>query len=510
MATNRTKAPTKKNGTAMVAANGNGTAVVRLSREDQVATLGRWLAANSSTLHRLDAARSHGMQYSENRDLYVVAGYPRTLSYTDFWALYDRDPIAGRIIDMLPEDTWREPPEVLEMVEDRDEDAGQTAFEGTWAELAARLDVWSIFEQADRLARIGRYSVVVIGAGVGDDAALSRPITTTDANGVLYLSVFDEAHARIDAQDFDLDPGSPRFRLPNLYTIEPSSEVPALAGGQSASSYKVHWTRVIHIAEGLTSDKLYGRPVLRRLFNALHDLAKVTASTAEAFWQRVAGLLIASIDADALGVDETMLENIDDDLKAVFHDLRRYIIGKGIDVKRLMESEPNPAEAAKLYFTIIAAGEGIPFRRLLGNETGERSSSEDDDMYQSKVASRKQNHAGPRFVRALVDRLQSWTALPRVEYEVTWAEPEEESALEAADANLRRAQAAAVLTPVGGDPNVLVEIDSDRNVWLVPRDAGEQSPFEDMLEEQKQMERDALEASLKAPADEGGPAQEAA
>jgi len=47
------------------------------------------------------------------------------------------------------------------------------------------------------------------------------------------------------------------------------------------------------------------------------------------------------------------------------------------------------------------------------------------------------------------------------------------SPLEQADANLKTCQAAAALTPIGGDPTALIEIDDDRIAYLVPKAAGD-------------------------------------
>lgn len=477
------------------ATNGNG----KPDRTEQFAIL-------SNTLHRLNQARLWGEQYGGDRRIQEVGGYKATLSFGDFAGVYQRDPIAARLVDMIPEDTWREPPEVVEAVEDREEDADATKFEAAWQELSRRLGVWRKFERADRLGRLGRYSVILIGAGAGDDAALERPLTSATAADVLYLSCYDEQHAPI--QRWVTNPQDPRFGLPELYNIDLTSSVQSFNGGERMGPRLVHHSRVLHIAEGLSSDEVYGRPALERVWNALHDLQKVSTSTAEGFWQRVAGILVASIDGDAAGVGD-LIAQLDQDLQAIFHDLRRYVVSSGVDLKRLAETEPNPSEAAKLYFTLIAAGEGIPFRMLVGNETGERASTEDSATYLGNIAGRQKQHAEPTFVRAFVDRLQGWGALPRVEYEVNWPPLFEESALEKADANLKRAQTAVAITPVGGDPNLIIEIDAEGNIKLLPREAGEKSPFEDMLEEQKQMERDAMEQAL-APADEGGPAAEAA
>jgi len=149
-------------------------------------------------------------------------------------------------------------------------------------------------------------------------------------------------------------------------------------------------------------------------------------------------------------------------------------------LSRLSESEPNPSDAADLYFTLIAAGSAIPKRLLFGSETGERASSEDAKTYLGMISERQTQHAEPRILRPFVDRMIDIAVLPRPKngYEVVWPTLFEESERDQAEANKLRADAAKSLTPMGGDPIELIEIDDERNIWLVPRAAGAASPFE--------------------------------
>lgn len=449
----------KKNG---VAANG-----ARAIPPEQFAVL-------SELLSRDAFARQHGLTYGGDRDIYAVAGYPRELKFANYAALYERDPIAGRIIDMIPETTWRLPPEVSEP-----EQEDGTEFTRQWAELVDRLGLWRRFGQVDRLSRIGRYAVLMIGVRGEDDRELAQAMPQLSGpDDVLYVSTYAEKYARVES--WVIDPRDPRYGLPNTYTIDLASGVSTFR--PATQTVVVHHSRVLHIADGLLLDDVFGRPVLQRLYNDMLDLQKVTASTAEAFWQRVAGILTAKIDPEAHVTDE-QLEALDDHLKELYHELRKTFYGQGIELGRMGETEPNPKDAADLYMTRIAAGAGIPKRLLFGSETGERASTEDQKTFLGSIAERQQQHAEPVLLRAFVDRLVKQGALPRpgaAGYEVVWPALFEESEATIAEANLKRAQTAAELTPMGGDPTVLVEIDEERNVWLIPRTPDDPSPFDEL------------------------------
>jgi phage-related protein (TIGR01555 family) len=426
---------------------------------------------------RLAFGRQHGLMYEGDRDIYAVAGYPRELTYAAFYSVYERSGIAGQVVDMPAETTWRKTAEITEP----DQKDG-TELTKQWAELAKRLGVWQRLERADRLARIGRYSVLLIGAAATDDRALAEPLPRLSGpDDVLYLSAFGEGHATI--KTWVTDPRDARFGLPETYEIDLSSGVSTFQSSRGAGNKViVHHSRVIHIAEGLLSDEVYGRPALQRIYNDLHDLQKVSASTAEAFWQVIAGILTANIDP-AASVSDEQLKSLDDSLQKLYHDLKRTFFGKGIELSRLAGDTPDPKAAADLYMTMIAAGAGIPKRLLFGSETGERASSEDAKTFLGSIAERQQQHAEPAILRPFIDRLIEHGALPRPGtrdgYNVVWAPLFEESAKDIAEANRSRAETARALTPVGGSPLDLVEVDEERNVKLRPTgERGELKPAE--------------------------------
>lgn len=449
---------TQTNARKRTARNGNGaTAPAAATNEQQVALL-------TDLVSRMQFAQRHGIQYDGDRDLYKLGGYPRELKFDAFNALYGRDGTAGQIIDMAPEATWRKPPEISEP-----EQKDGTKFTKAWTELAKRLGVWQRFERADRLSRIGRYSVLLIGGGAADDRALAQKLPQLKGpEEVLYLSAYHEGHAQIDT--WVTDARDPRFGLPNTYKINLSSGVAGFKPSGAGNTVVVHHSRVIHIAEGLLADEVYGREALRRIYNDLHDYQKITTCSAEAYWQIVAGILQAKIDPEA-NVTPDQLTELDEALQKLYHDLKRTFYGRGIELSRLAGPAPDPKSVRDLLEARIAAGSGYPKRILFGSETGERASTEDQKTYNNSIDERRAQHAEPAILRAFIDRLIEHGALPKPGaegYVVVWKALAGESEMDMAKANRERAEAAKALTPIGGSPLDLVEVDEDRNVWLRP------------------------------------------
>lgn len=420
-------------------------------------------AVNSSgdalTIERLDFARRAGLQYGGSRDVYKVAGYKKEPTYEDYWSYHDRHPIAGRIIDMPPQTTWRHPPGI---VEPEQEDG--TDFAKAFEELSGRLGMWGRMERVDRLARIGRYAVLLIGAKDAQSLEdLREPLERLSGpDDVAYLSHYSEKHARI--QEWVSDHTDERFGMPETYRIDLSRGNPKFKAGTTL----VHWSRVVHIAEDVLEDDVYGRPALRRVLNTIFNDEKVDAASAESFWQLADQILQLNIDPDASITPDQMTE-IDTKIQALYHDLRKHFYLQGGELSWLGGETPDPTGLSDVLATKMAAGSGIPKRILFGSERGELASQQDERNWLGTIGERQIHHAEPNMLRALIDRLVAVGALPRPGkdgYECQWPNLYKSSEKEVAERNDLTAKTAASLTPVGGDPYQLVTVDSEGNVWL--------------------------------------------
>src|SRR5690606_7683273 len=126
----------------------------------------RLVTLASALVGRRTLAGLLGQTFGGGRDLYTILGYQTAdpIDYRVFLARYVRQDIAGRVVDLPAQDTWRRPPEI------RDGD-GETEFEKAWAYLVKRLHVYHYLERIDRLAGVGRYGVLMIGTRDGKPAS---------------------------------------------------------------------------------------------------------------------------------------------------------------------------------------------------------------------------------------------------------------------------------------------------------------------------------------------------
>jgi hypothetical protein len=303
----------------------------------------------------------------------------------------------------------------------------------------------------------------VIGlSDVEEDGDLAGPVESGRDLDVIYLSQYAEGD--VDVDKWDTDHGSERFGLPEVYKIDPT----AYATDFPITGFKVHHSRVIHIAEDLLSNDVYGRPALKRVINRLFDLEKVCAATGEAYWQIAAKILVATIDPDAQ-VSDAELEKLGEAMEEIMHDLRRQIASRGGEFDWLGGTTPDPSDPADLLMTLIASAAGYPKRILFGSETGERASTEDQKTYLGNVRERQEQFAEPTVLREFIDRLIEWQVIKAPgdgEYDVEWPTLFEVPEKDEAEVDKLRADAAKAITPVGGDPSRLVTISDEGRLKL--------------------------------------------
>lgn len=399
---------------------------------------------SSQLLQRSALSAALGKSFSGNRDLYAELGYPLEITFDQFNAMYKRQDIAGRVVDMPADETWRSPPTI------REEEQADTPFVKAFDELAAKINLFHYLHRVDRLAGIGHYGVLLIG--IKGESELNTPADrVSSVDGISFLSVYDEGSA--NKSEIQSNPANERFGKIETYEID----LGETAGGETLSSAVVHWTRTIHVAEELTEDEIYGRPRLERVYNRMLDIEKVVGGGSEAIWRLIyQGIVLTTqegYEKDITAGSETITE---DEITEFVNGVRRVLELEGLDADFIGGQVVDPTGMFQVLLGLIAGETGIPKRMLVGSERGQLASVTDQASWAGVIESRRSNYVEPIILLPFIDRMVALGALPEhKKLDFIWEPLFEENESDRADLADKYANALQKVAP-GGEVSLVV------------------------------------------------------
>ena len=371
--------------------------------------------------------------------------FPRRgeISLEDYAYLFERCSIAARVVELEPRESWKVTPLIFEN-EDGDT---LTAFEQARDDLSRNLrneswyqsdsdeegdPVWSMLQLVDELSGIGEYGVLLLGLEGDED--LSSPANGVDERGrrkgkpsnqLVYLRAYDQTKARIAR--YETDRSNPRYGLPVEYRI-------SVAGFTSSASrdgatppdteeVRVHWTRVIHIADTWhqsSPSRVSAIPRMRPVYNELLSIRKIAGASGEFYWNHGSRDLIFSTHPQ-LGGKVRFPANFPTEVEKFQTGLQRWIKLAGMDAKTLNPAVADPTPHLDAQIRLLCIKKGVPERVFRGSERGELSSSQDERDWAKKMMARERSYNTSCLIVPLFDRLIQLGVLPEPkQYFVHW------------------------------------------------------------------------------------------
>lgn len=362
---------------------------------------------------------------SPGRDIDTECHYPDSITKENYKEMYDRTGIATRVVEIWPEECWSQTPEIYEK-----EEEGMTAFETKWGELEEEHHLFHYMNRIDVLSGIGQYGLVLFGIDDGKD--LDKPVEGIDPKtgkavnknkyNLIYIRTYDESS--IEIEEKESDPKSPRYGYPTVYTL---SQEDVSYGTKNIIKRKVHWTRVLHVADNRESSEVYGTPRMKRAYNSLLDLRKILGGSGEMFWRGGFPGMAFELGKEA-GLQEvsdasktTMQENIED----YFDGLERALLLENVEVKQLAPQVADPTGHIDMQIKAISLSIGVPYRVFMGAEQAKLASTQDKRTWNERVMKRQNKYLTPLLIRPWIDRLIAYGSLPEpTKYIVEWPDRE--------------------------------------------------------------------------------------
>lgn len=449
--------------------------------------------------------------------IWQAVNYPeeQQLTFEAYWLRYQRQALAKAIIDKPANATWQELPEIIASEPQTDDGSGGedeiTTFEQRVTELLSgeplRRTPLHRFNVVDRLASLGEYAVLVFGFRDGRD--LSEPVGGVQEgdppfdglDDLMYLAVFGQD--RINNVEFERDMTSPRFRQPTEYTLVTETE-----DDGTEHTEEVHWTRAIHVPEGTLVDDHRGIPAFKCVFHNLLNVDKILAGSAEGYWRGgFRGMVVRPPEGP--GGVQTQFEDSTDLAKEISqftNNFKRTIATTG-QVQPLEHSIADPAEHVEQQLQSIIAARDIPKSVLVGQETADRATREDQTQWHETISHRRNTWAEPVVVRPFIDRLVAVGVLPDPPeggYDVEWPPLDEPTQKE--EAEVAQLIADALNTLSGGNPSRLASRAELRQVIDWEPQLGSEAPstFSDGAEQPDQAGPEVDEAAVAEIVADGG------
>lgn len=425
-------------------------------------------------------------------------GYPDVLTIAEYWEMYDRNPIAKRVVQVLPRECWQVSPEVRESEDSHVETAFERAVkdldsqlqgEGSWFESRGGNNslFWDTCRRHDESMGIGTLGIVLVGL---DDAAreeggyrgLQDPVQgfieknsvpvgkgelganfektpgrwrltvneeETQGRKLLYLRPFDESVFTIS--QFENNPTSRRYGKPTMYLINVNTNYVSRAVGLPIGTYSAHWTRVVPGADNLENSDDFGVSRLHTPWNPLYNIQKILGADGEGFYKNALMRLFFETHPQLGGdvdVDDDALRNMMEEME---NGMQRYgrLSGMSAHPVAPVVTDPTPHILANVEQICIMIP--VPKRVFMGTERGELASGQDDAAWNDTLRGRQAGHCTVRVAVPLIDRLIAVGVLPRPKRKYTLVWPDLESLSEDAAATVANKWCDAIQKYIAGN-----------------------------------------------------------
>lgn len=348
--------------------------VVKITKNDTA--MSKAVNSIQHTLRRIGTALNFGISPDGKRNYNTIFGYGEQLAYSDYFGMYKRSALGNAVVSKVAKACWNEIPKIT---------SNDNQILEEELDVLNKVGFFRALERADILNRIGKFSVLLIGMSDGMD--LNQPLGRASNMDGLYFNPYN--FDGIEILKWDIDPISKRFGKPILYQLQTTSFGEKEKDIQT-SSIIVHFSRVIHLAEGALDSSVEGSSALEPVWNKLIDVIKVTGGAGEAYFRNARQQRALEADKDSKlepgSTELTQLkQNIEDFDNAYDSTLRL----QNMKVHHLPVQMISPRDSFDTIVEEISGQTGIPIRILTGKGGGQTTGSEDRASWNAVISDRR-------------------------------------------------------------------------------------------------------------------------
>lgn len=383
----------------------------------------------TNAYRRLELAFPGYFSASPKHDHYADFGYPERLRFDDLYRMFRRNGIAKAGVQKTIKKTWQDNPALLESEASEDETKTEKAVRERFEDLR----FWQRLAEVDRRSLVGEYAGAILRFADGQD--WKEPVANVTGGLMGLVEVIPAWQGQLKVAKWDTNQQSETYGQPLMFQFNETAVQDGTEQTNKHRSIDIHPDRVVIFSE--TGD-LHGTSLLEAGFNDLLTMEKIVGAGGEGFWKNARSSPHLNVTpeakladlAKALGVTE---DKIADKLNEVIDDWQKgfdkVLLTQGIDAKALQISLPPPKEYFEIALNGFAASIEIPVKILVGNQTGERASTEDAADWAKTCESRRTNVVRPNIM-AVIKRLETVGVLPERDWNLDWSDLTESSMAE--------------------------------------------------------------------------------
>lgn len=310
-------------------------------------------------------------------------GFPEALTFRDFYALYRRGGVAHGAVDKLAGLCWKTNPWIIEG-DEQDGAKKETAWESSLKKtILARGRFWQAVAEADLRRLVGRFSGLLLQ--VRDGRNWDQPVV----KGKALVKMMPAWAGALKPITFDDKQTSETYGEPTMWQYTEAS-----SDGRTGRQMKVHPDRVFILGDW-TSEAI---GFLEPAYNAFVSLEKVEGGSGESFLKNAARQLLLNFDkeidlANVAAMYGVSLEQLNQKFNEAARQLNRgndvLLPSQGATVTQMVSPVSDPGPTYDVNLQTVSAAVDIPTKVLVGMQTGERASSEDQKYFNARCQARR-------------------------------------------------------------------------------------------------------------------------
>lgn len=368
--------------------------------------------------------RQYGQNLNTKHNLEYDFGYPERrnpIPFIEAYYMWRRNGIARALVEKTGGKTWQELPCLKETEEDQEE----TGLEAEIRQHFSDIRLWQVLHQADMRSMVGKYGGVVFR--FADGKRFSEPVDTVPGGVEGLAGILPAWEGQLEPSEWDTNPMSPGYGTPTMFHFNESNVDPE---DGKVRSFQVHPDRCYIWSTDRTT---WGESKFEPCWNALMDLEKIRGAGGEGFWKNAKAqpVLQAQTGDNAPDFNQlaamlgTTVDGLPDALDEVVAKWSKgfdvSLMLQGMEAKTLSVSLPSPEHFYNGALQEVSASWPIPQKVLVGMQTGERASTEDQREWAQINMSRRSNMVVPNIMD-IIARFERVGVLPERDWRVDWSD----------------------------------------------------------------------------------------